>query len=229
MEAGVIADLFAFAAILFDPAMQALAHQIGVLENLAVDLALDLERIAAIDEDGGAVAHHQGGPGRAGKARRPQQALIAVGQVLVVVLVLMRDQETVQAEIGQRSADLGNILAAIVGAALNVESLGNHLGHGADTRPAGSCIQWARFRPCKSASGTCACGDCAAQQRWASRGQTQEFAMLYGIDDWRYMNANAMINRALDRSRERAGVKAKPRTTDVDAFLANSGLSAKRR
>ena len=53
--------------------------------------------------------------------------------------------------------------------------------------------------------------------------------MLYGIDDWRYMNANAIINRALDRSRERAGVKAKPRTTDVDAFLANSGLSAKRR
>ena len=31
--------------------------------------------------------------------------------------------------------------------------------------------------------------------------------MFYGIDDWRHMNANAMINRALDRSRERAGVR----------------------
>tara|TARA_Y100000052_G_C2919943_1_gene67626 strand:- start:368 stop:529 length:162 start_codon:yes stop_codon:yes gene_type:complete len=53
--------------------------------------------------------------------------------------------------------------------------------------------------------------------------------MMYGIDDWRYMNANSMINRAMERSRERAGVKAKPRTTDVDAYLASNGLTAKRR
>lgn len=53
--------------------------------------------------------------------------------------------------------------------------------------------------------------------------------MLYGIDDWRHMNANAMIDRALDRSRERAGVRAKPRTTDINAFLASTGLTAKRK
>ena len=53
--------------------------------------------------------------------------------------------------------------------------------------------------------------------------------MFYGIDDWRHMNANAMIDRALARSRERAGVRAKPRTTDINAFLASTGLSAKRK
>ena len=53
--------------------------------------------------------------------------------------------------------------------------------------------------------------------------------MFYGIEDWRYMNANAMIDRALSRSRERAGVKAKPRNHDVDAYLANAGVNAKRR
>jgi hypothetical protein len=53
--------------------------------------------------------------------------------------------------------------------------------------------------------------------------------MFYGIDDWRHMNANAMINRALQRSRERAGVRTLPRTTDVDAFLANAGVIGKRK
>ncbi len=53
--------------------------------------------------------------------------------------------------------------------------------------------------------------------------------MFYGIDDWRYMNANSMINRAMERSRERAGVKSQPRNTDVDAYLASNGLNAKRR
>lgn len=53
--------------------------------------------------------------------------------------------------------------------------------------------------------------------------------MFYGIDEWRYVNAGAMINRSLDRSRERAGVRSRPRTTDVDAFLASAGLSAKRK
>jgi hypothetical protein len=53
--------------------------------------------------------------------------------------------------------------------------------------------------------------------------------MLYGIDDWRAMNAGAMINRSLERARARAGVKARPRTTDVDSFLATAGLSARRR
>jgi hypothetical protein len=53
--------------------------------------------------------------------------------------------------------------------------------------------------------------------------------MFYGIDDWRHMNANAMINRALDRSRERAGVRTQPRTTNIDAFLAGRGLPAKRK
>ena len=52
--------------------------------------------------------------------------------------------------------------------------------------------------------------------------------MMYGIDEWRYMNAGSMINRALDRSRERSGVRAKPRNTDVDAYFAGAGINARR-
>ena len=53
--------------------------------------------------------------------------------------------------------------------------------------------------------------------------------MMYGIDDWRYMNANAMIDRSFKRARERAHVRDLPRTTDVDTYLATAGLSAKRK
>ncbi|WP_297735149.1 hypothetical protein [uncultured Maricaulis sp.] len=52
--------------------------------------------------------------------------------------------------------------------------------------------------------------------------------MLYGIDDWRSMNANDMLNRSLERNRSRSGIRALPRTNDVNAFLASFGLKGKR-
>ena len=52
--------------------------------------------------------------------------------------------------------------------------------------------------------------------------------MLYGIDDWRAMNANDMLSRSLDRNRERAGIRRMPRNTDVNAFLASFGVKGKR-
>lgn len=52
--------------------------------------------------------------------------------------------------------------------------------------------------------------------------------MFYGIDDWRSMNANDMLNRTMDRNRTRAGVRTLPRTTDVNAFLAAFGVKGRR-
>ncbi|MFT6462148.1 hypothetical protein [Maricaulis maris] len=52
--------------------------------------------------------------------------------------------------------------------------------------------------------------------------------MLYGIDDWRAMNANDMLTRTMDRNRSRAGVRTLPRTNDVNAFLAAFGVKGRR-
>lgn len=141
METGVIADPFAVPAIRLDPSGEALVHQVGIFEDVAVDLVSHLQRVATVDEDSGPVLHHDGGACRTGKARRPEQALIAVGQVLVVVLVFVRDQEAVKAELGEGGADLRNVVAAVLRAALHVEGLGNHLGHGAEGMPATVRVQ----------------------------------------------------------------------------------------
>ena len=61
-----------------------------------------------------------------------------------------------------------------------------------------------------------------------SAGKSQEFPMLYGIDDWRTMNANDMLTRTMDRIRSRAGVRTLPRTNDVNAFLAAFGVKGRR-
>jgi hypothetical protein len=56
----------------------------------------------------------------------------------------------------------------------------------------------------------------------------KEFPMLYGIDDWRSMNAADMLNRSMDRTRERSGIRRVARNTDVNAFLASFGVKGKR-
>lgn len=143
VQAGVIADLLALAAMLLDPAIQALADQIALVEQRGVGLLAPLGGIAAIDQQCGTVGHDNRGTGRAGKAGRPQEPLIAVRQVFIVVLILVRDEEAVQAKRGKRGAQLGQVLAAIMRAALNVESLGNHLGHGRKV-----CPSRERFNAC---------------------------------------------------------------------------------
>ena len=52
--------------------------------------------------------------------------------------------------------------------------------------------------------------------------------MLYGIDDWRSMNGADMLNRSMDRTRERSGIRRVARNTDVNAFLASFRAQGKR-
>jgi len=51
---------------------------------------------------------------------------------------------------------------------------------------------------------------------------------MYSMDDFlRLQGADAL--RSLDRTRARTGVRARPRSTDVDAFLSACGLRGKRK
>ena len=74
------------------------------------DLGPDLHRIATIREDCGAVAQHHCGAGRAGEAGQPGEAVVGLGQIFVLVLVLVRDQQAVEALLGHFRADAGKML-----------------------------------------------------------------------------------------------------------------------
>ena len=66
-----------------------------------------LDRVAAVDEDGGAVREHDGGACRAGEARQPSQPFRARRHVFVLVLVGPGHDEPVQAAPLQFGAQCG--------------------------------------------------------------------------------------------------------------------------
>jgi hypothetical protein len=83
--------------------------EVADLEHALVDLLAHLQGVAAVDKDGGAVTHDHTGPGAAGEAAGPGQAVIGGGQVLVLMLVLVRHEEAVQTLLGHGGADQGNV------------------------------------------------------------------------------------------------------------------------
>ena len=52
---------------------------------------------------------------------------------------------------------------------------------------------------------------------------------MYSMDDFLRLNAGASVERTIDRNRARAGLRARQRTTDVDAFLSSCGVKGRRR
>ncbi|MBO6847233.1 MAG: hypothetical protein QUV02_12420 [Maricaulis sp.] len=52
---------------------------------------------------------------------------------------------------------------------------------------------------------------------------------MYSMDDFLRLNSGDVLNRALDRNRQRAGIRLRQRTTDVDAFLSACGIKGKRK
>jgi hypothetical protein len=107
MQARVIAD-DRTGAHAFQPVSQFVQRL--TLEQGLVRLGLGLHRIAAVDEDRRLVHQHHARPGRAGKAADPGQPLIGVGQVFVLVLVLVRDQQAVEALLGHLGAEQRQVL-----------------------------------------------------------------------------------------------------------------------
>lgn len=52
---------------------------------------------------------------------------------------------------------------------------------------------------------------------------------MYSMDDFLRLNSGDAMNRTLDRNRQRAGIRLRQRTTDVDAFLSACGIKGKRK
>ena len=87
-------------------------HEVANLEGPGVDLIADLQGVAAVDEDRRLVGQDHRGPGRAREAGRPAEPVVGLGQILVLVLVLVRDQEAVQPLRLHGRADQGDVLGA---------------------------------------------------------------------------------------------------------------------
>ena len=66
-----------------------------------VDLGADLHRVAAVNENGGALESDDGKARGAGEARQPDAALPALGQVLAEVRVAGRHQQDLGADGGE--------------------------------------------------------------------------------------------------------------------------------
>ncbi len=123
VQAGVVADHLPRAGHVLQPGDDAALDQVAGLEQAGVDLILDLQGIAAVDEHGGLVGHHHRGPGRAGEAGGPGQPLVGVGQVFVLVLVLMRNEEAVEPLPGHLGPDQRQVLGPESAVGLLVEGL----------------------------------------------------------------------------------------------------------
>ena len=83
--------------------------QIQNLELRRVHLGPNLHRIAAVREHGGPVHQHRARAGRTGEAGQPGQPVVGGGQVLVLMLILVRDQQAVEPLLGHFRADTGQM------------------------------------------------------------------------------------------------------------------------
>ena len=86
-------------------------HEVANLEEGGVDLRLNLQGVSPVHEYGRLFARDHRGPSRAGEARRPGQPLVGLGQVFVLVLVLVRDDEGVEPQLRHLGADQRQVLA----------------------------------------------------------------------------------------------------------------------
>ncbi len=110
MQAGVIAHHLAGAGGDLEIGGDAAIDQVTDFEGGLVHLVADLEGVATVHEHGGLVLQDHRGAGRAGEAGGPGQPVVGGGQVLVLVLVLVGDEEAVQALLGHGPADQRHVL-----------------------------------------------------------------------------------------------------------------------
>ena len=89
----VVADPPARRQRLDQPGRQRLFGLVAEVVVGAVGLGPDLERVAAIGKEGGAVGEHGGEPGRAGEAGEPRQPLGPRRQIFALMLVGARHDE----------------------------------------------------------------------------------------------------------------------------------------
>ena len=131
MEPGVEAEAAAAGHHLEQPVGGLVLGKTQHGEERGVDLVADLEAVATVDEDPGAIGGDEGDAGRAGEAGEPGQALVAGGDVLALVGVGPRDQEGVDARLRHRRAQGREPR----GAGLRRRAAAEVLEHGGPFRP----------------------------------------------------------------------------------------------
>ena len=87
-----------------DPPRWRLVDQMVDFEQIAVGLLCGLQRIAAVDEECGALAQHDRKPGRAGKPGKPSEALAARRHIFALMLVRARHDKAVETARGELAA-----------------------------------------------------------------------------------------------------------------------------
>ncbi len=96
VQPGVIAELLSGLQVRLDPRARRRVDEVLDRKQRAVDLVAGLGGIAAVDEQRGLVGEDDRGPGRAGEAGEPGEALLARRQIFVLEPVGMRHDEAVE-------------------------------------------------------------------------------------------------------------------------------------
>src|SRR5262249_12498849 len=97
MQPGIISEHRTRGEYSAYPAGWRLVDQVMNLEQFCVGLGGGLQRVAPVDKQRGAVAQHDRHTGRSGKAGKPGEPLPAWRDVLALMLVGARHDETVEA------------------------------------------------------------------------------------------------------------------------------------
>jgi hypothetical protein len=92
----VVADPAALGGVLGEPCGRAGLRHRFVSPVRAVDLFADLDRVATVGEDRGAIGEDDGGAGRAAEAGKPAEALGVAADIFAHVLIGEGDDETVE-------------------------------------------------------------------------------------------------------------------------------------
>src|SRR5690606_9314770 len=93
MKPGVECDPASLREGRAEPVGELLLRVTADLEGRALHLGLDLEPVAAVDEDHGAISGHGGETRRSGEAGEPGEPLVAGGDVLALMGVGAGDEE----------------------------------------------------------------------------------------------------------------------------------------
>ena len=122
-QARIVADCLAGELLLRQPAKGAGVRNALTLPQLRRSLVGRLQRVAPVRKNHCLVGEHEGRAERAGKARHPGQALVRVRQVLVLVFVVVRHIEAVEAHGDKLLAEQRKVRTPVLRAALDVEGL----------------------------------------------------------------------------------------------------------
>ena len=96
LQPGIEAEPGIRRQVLGDPAFRRFLRNLMWDEGLGIDLMADLKRIAAVDENGGAVGEHDGKPRRAGEACQPGQPLGLAGDIFALMFIGSRHDKAVE-------------------------------------------------------------------------------------------------------------------------------------